>query len=62
MKKKICKILANDIFHKCISIKTTKQIVNPIIVTYAANFKVYKMKQFQINRIEKLRSDGCYNI
>ena len=35
--------------------KSTEQILNPIIV-FAANQKVLKMN---VNRIEKLRIDGC---
>ena len=44
------------IFIKCFGIKFTEQIVNPIIII--VNFMVRKIK---VNRIEKLRSDGCGN-
>ena len=45
--------------YKCISIKITKEIVNPIIF-FAAHFTVSgKMK---VNRIEKSRSDECSNL
>ena len=42
-------------FNKGISIKVAEPIVNPIIL-FSANFKALKMK---VNRIEKIRSDGC---
>ena len=40
--------------------KLTEQIVNPghNFIFFVANFKVLKMK---VNRIEKLRNDGCCN-
>ena len=47
------------IFIKCFGIKFTEQIVNPIIIiVFSVNFMVWKIK---VNRIEKLRSDGCGN-
>ena len=42
---------------KCISTKNTEQIVNPIIIVFEANAKVFK--KIKVDRIEKLQSEGC---
>ena len=44
--------------YKYISVNVTEQIVDKIIIIFAANFKVMKMK---INKIGKLKSYGCCN-
>ena len=43
--------------YKCISTKNTEQIVNPIIIVFETNAKVFK--KIKVDRIEKLQSEGC---
>ena len=44
--------------YKYISVNVTEQIVDKIIIIFAGNFRVMKMK---INKIGKLKSCGCCN-